>query len=224
MSDRDLREAVEDALDWEPIIDAKRIGVSVKDGVVTLAGHVDSFPQKREAEKVAGLVRGVRAVVCGLEVSLPSPDERTDEEIGRAAANAVAWNTLLPKDKIQVWVDNGRVTLEGTVDWQYQRRAADHSVRYLAGVKDVNNHIVVKAGIDRIAVKTQIEAALLRNAQLDANNIRVEVRSNHVVLRGTVQSWIEREEAERAAWAAPGVSDVDNLLVVNPVSTLVAHF
>lgn len=224
MSDRDLREAVEDALDWEPIINAKRIGVSVRDGVVTLAGHVDSFPQKREAEKVAGLVRGIKAVVCELEVSLPSPDERTDDEIARAAANAIAWNTLLPKDKIQVWVDDGRVTLEGTVDWQYQRRAADHSVRYLAGVKDVNNHIVVKAGIDRIAVKTQIEAALLRNAQLDANNIRVEVRSNHVVLRGTVQSWIEREEAERAAWAAPGVTDVDNLLVVNPVNTMVTHY
>lgn len=224
MSDKDLREAVEDALDWEPIINAKRIGVSVKDGVATLAGHVDSFPQKREAEKVAGLVRGVKAVVCELEVSLPSPDERSDDEIARAAANAIAWNTLLPKDKIQVWVDNGRVTLEGTVDWQYQRRAADHSVRYLAGVKDVNNHIVVKAGIDRIAVKTQIEAALLRNAQLDANNIRVEVRANHVVLQGTVQSWIEREEVERAAWAAPGVTDVDNLLVVNPVSAAVAHY
>lgn len=224
MSDRDLREAIEDALDWEPIINAKRIGVSVKDGVVTLAGHVDSFPQKREAEKVAGLVRGVKAVVCELEVALSTPDERTDEEIAVAAANAIAWNTLLPKDKIQVWVDNGRVTLEGLVDWQYQRRAADHSVRYLAGVKDVNNHIVVKAGIDRIAVKTQIEAALLRNAQLDANNISVEVRSNHVVLKGTVQSWIEREEAERAAWAAPGVTDVDNLLSVNPVSTMVAHY
>lgn len=223
MSDRELREAVEDALDWEPIINAKRIGVSVRDGIVTLAGHVDSFPQKREAEKVAALVRGVRAVVCELEITLPAPEERTDEEIARAAANAIAWNTLLPKDVIQVWVDHGRVTLEGTVDWQYQRRAADHSVRFLTGVKDVNNHIVVKAGIDRIAVKTQIEAALLRNAQLDANNIRVEVRSNHVILTGTVQSWIEREEAERAAWAAPGVSDVDNLLSVNPVCAMTAH-
>jgi osmotically-inducible protein OsmY len=144
MSDRDLREEVEEALDWEPIINAKRITVSVEDGVVTLTGHVDSYPQKREAEKVAGLVRGVKAVVCQLHVALPNSDERRDEEIARAAANAIAWNTLLPKGTIQVWVDNGRITLEGTVDWQYQRKAADHCVRYLAGVKDVNSHIVVK--------------------------------------------------------------------------------
>jgi osmotically-inducible protein OsmY len=224
MSDRDLREAVEDALDWEPIVNAKRIGVSAKDGVITLTGHVDSFPQKREAEKVAGLVSGVKAVACELEVALPTPDEPTDEELARAASNAIGLNTLLPKGTIQVWVDNGRVTLEGTLDSQQQRKSADQCVRFLAGVKDVNNHIVIKQGVNRIAVKTQIEAGLLRNAQLDANNINVEVRSGRVILRGTVQSWIEREEAERAAWGAPGVSDVDNLLDVNPLSNLVAHY
>ena len=223
MSDRDLRAAVEEALDWEPIINAKGIAVSVEDRVVTLSGRVDSYPQKREAEKVAGLVRGMKAVVCQLHVALPSSDERTDDEIARAAANAIAWNTLLPKGTIQVWVDNGRITLEGTVDWQYQRRSADQSIRYLAGVKDVNNHIVVKPSANRVAVKTQIEAALLRNAQLDADNIRVDVRGDRLILRGTVQSWIEREEAERAAWGAPGVTDVENLLIVNPVSRLVAR-
>jgi osmotically-inducible protein OsmY len=223
MSDRDLREAVEEALDWEPIVNAKRIGVSAKDGVVTLTGHIDSFPQKREAEKVAGLVVGVRAVVCELEVALPPPYEPTDEELARAASNAIAWNTLLPKGTIQVWVDNGRVTLEGVLDSQQQRKSADHCVRSLAGVKDVNNDIVIKQGVNRIAVKTQIQAGLLRNAQLDANNINVEVRSGSVILTGTVQSWIEREKAERAAWGAPGVSDVENLLNVNPVSNLVAH-
>jgi len=221
MGDKELREAVEQALDWEPIINAKGIGVSVKDGVVTLTGHVTNFPEKREAEKVAGLVRGVKAVVCELQVALPSFSHRSDEEIGRAAANAIAWNTLLPKDKIQVWVDKGRVTLEGTVDWQYQRKSAAKCVRYLAGVRDVNNHIVVTPSADRVAVKTQIEVALLRNAKLDANSIRVDVRGNRVILSGTVQSWVEREEAERAAWASPGVGDVENRLMVNPVSSLV---
>lgn len=171
---------------------------------------------------MAGLVRGVKAVVGNLQVALPAHYERSDEEIARAASNAIAWNTILPKDRIQVWVDNGRVTLEGSVDWQYQRKSADKCVRYLAGVKDVNNHITVKPTADRIAVKTQIEAALLRNAKLDANNIHVEVRGDRVILGGTVQSWVERQEAERAAWASPGVSDVENLLMVNPVSNLVA--
>ena len=223
MGDKELREAVEQALDWEPIIDASGIGVSVKDGVVTLSGHVPNYAEKREAEKVAGLVRGVKAVVCELDVTLPAFSKRSDEEIARVAANAITWNTLLPKDAIQVWVDKGRVTLEGTVDWQYQRKAAGRSVRYLAGVRDVNNHIVVKPRADQVAVKTQIEAALLRNVQLDANRIRVDIRGDRVILSGTVQSWLEREAAEQAAWNAPGVSDVENLLIVNPVANLVAY-
>jgi len=222
MNDREVREAVEQALEWEPIIDAKAIGVSVQDGIVTLTGHVPSYAQKREAEKVAGLVRGVKAVACELKVALPAFSERTDEEIARAAANAIAWNTLLPKGRIQVWVDHGRVTLEGSVDWQYQRHSADKCVRYLAGVRDVNNHVVVEPRADQIAVKTQIEAALMRNAQLDAHRIRVEIRGSHVTLFGTVQSWTEREAAERAAWGAPGVAEVENLLTVHPVSNLVA--
>jgi len=223
MSDRELREAVEEALDWEPIINAKRIGVSAKDGVVTLTGHVDSFPQKREAERVAGLVHGVKAVVCELGVTSPPRYEISDEEIASKASNAIAWNTLLPKGTIQVWVDHGRVTLEGALDSQPQRKSAEQCIRCLEGVSDVNNHIVIKPGVNRIAVKTQIEAALLRNARLDANNINAEVRSGRVILRGTVHSWIEKDEAERAAWGVPGVSDVENLLIVNPVSCVAAH-
>jgi len=223
MNDRDLREAVEQALDWEPMIDARGIGVSADDAVVTLSGHVASFAEKRESEKVAGSVRGVRAVVCELKVILPTHHERSDEDIAHAAANAIAWNTLLPKGKIQVWVDNGRITLEGTVDWQYERKTADRCVRYLAGVRDVNNHIVVRPIADKIAVKTMIEAALLRNAKLDAEGIRVDVRGDRVILNGNVQSWVERDEAERAAWASPGVRDVENLLLVTPVSNLVAR-
>lgn len=223
MGDKELRAAVEQALDWEPSVDAKGIGVSVVDGVVTLSGHVPAYAEKREAEKVAGLVRGVKAVACQLEVALPVASERSDEEIARAAGNAVAWNTLLPKDAIQVWVDNGRVTLEGAVDWQYQRRVAGKSVRFLAGVRDVNNHIVVRPRADQVAVKAQIEAALLRNAQLDANRIRVDIRGDHVILTGAVQSWLEREAAEQAAWGAAGVCDVENLLIVNPVASLAAY-
>lgn len=162
-------------------------------------------------------------MVCELEVALPASCERTDEEIARAAANAIEWNTLLPKGKIQVWVEHGRVTLEGVVDWNYQRRSADKCVRYLAGVRDVNNHVVVKPSANQVAVRAEIEAALLRNAELEAENIHVSVRADRVILSGTVQSWLEREEAERAAWSSPGVADVDNLLIVNPVHRLVAH-
>ncbi|HLH00527.1 MAG TPA: BON domain-containing protein [Bryobacteraceae bacterium] len=158
MSDKELREAVEQALDWEPGIASKAVGVTAQDGVVTLTGHVPSYTEKREAEKVAGLVRGVKAVVCQLDVAVPQLFERSDEDIARAASNAIAWNPLLPKDAIQVC--HGRVTLEGSVDWQYQRKAAGKCVRYLAGVRDVNNHIVVKSDADQLAVKTQIEAAL----------------------------------------------------------------
>jgi len=218
MNDLDLNREVKEALDWEPALDARAISVSIKDGIVTLTGSVPSYPEKHVAEKAAGLVRGVKAVACELAVALPAFNNRSDQEIARAAADALAWNTLLRNTKIQVFVDNGRITLEGAVNWNYQRQSADRSVRYLAGVRDVNNHIVVRPVAEQVAVKSQIEAALIRNARLDAEGIRVEVRADHVILSGTVQSWLEREEAERAAWASPGVGDVDNELIVNPVS------
>ncbi|HTW64064.1 MAG TPA: BON domain-containing protein [Bryobacteraceae bacterium] len=218
MYDLDLKNEVKDALDWEPALDARAISISVRDGIVTLTGSVPSYPEKHLAEQAAGLVRGVKAVACELSVALPALSARTDEEIARAAADAIAWNTLLGSTSIQVFVDKGRVTLEGAVSWQYQRQSADRAVRYLAGVRDVNNHIVVRPVAERSAVKSQIEAALIRNARLDAGGIRVDVRDGHVILSGTVQSWLEREEAERAAWSSPGVGDVDNGLIVNPVS------
>ena len=132
-------------------------------------------------------------------------------------------DSLLPEGKIQVWADSGRVTLEGTVDRQCQRKSALKCVRYLAGVRDVNNHIVVRPAANRVAVKTQIEVALMRNAQLDANNIRVEVRGDRVILTGNVHSWTEREAAERAAWGSAGVRDVENSLLVTPVSAMVTY-
>jgi len=220
MEDIELKKQVEEALDWEPSLDARAINVSVKNGIVTLAGSVSSYPEKHEAEKAAGLVRGVRAVACDLAVALPAAICRTDQEIAGAAAAAIAWNALLGNTNIQVFVDRGRVTLEGDVRWHYQRQSADRCVRYLAGVKDVNNHIVIRPVPERAAVKSQIEAALLRNAQLDAEGVRVEVRGDCVILSGAVQSWLEREQAERAAWASPGVGDVNNKLMVNPVPVL----
>ena len=215
MNDVDLKMEVKEALDWEPALDARAINVSVKDGIVTLTGSVPNYPEKHVAEKAAGLVRGVKAVACELAVALPAFNSRSDQEIARAAADAIAWNTLLANAKIQVFVDNGRVTLEGTVNWNYQRQSADRSVRYMAGVRDVNNHIVVRPVAERVAVKSQIQAALIRNARLDADRISVEVRGDRVILSGTVQSWIERDEAERAAWASPGVGEVDDDLVVS---------
>jgi osmotically-inducible protein OsmY len=220
MNDFDLKAEVKEALEWEPALDARAIDISVKDGIVTLTGSVPSYPEKHAAEKAAGLIRAVKAVACQLNVALPAFNTRSDQEIARAAADAIAWNTLLTNTSIQVFVDKGRITLQGTVNWNYQRQSADRSVRYLAGVRDVNNHIVVRPVAEQVAVRSQIEAALIRNARLDADHIRVEVRDDRVILRGTVQSWIEREEAERAAWASPGVGDVENELIVNPVSVL----
>jgi osmotically-inducible protein OsmY len=223
MNDLDLKTEVKEALSWEPALDSRSINVSVKDGIVTLTGSVPSYPEKHTAEKAAGLVRGVKAVACELTVLLPALNSRSDQEIARAAADAIAWNTLLANAKIQVFVDKGRITLEGALNWHYQRQSADRSVRYLAGVRDVNNHIVVRPVAERVAVKSQIQAALIRNARLDADRIVVEVRGDRVILSGTVQSWIEREEAERAAWASPGVGDVDNGLIVSLVPTLQAR-
>lgn len=214
MTDLELKKAVEAELNFEPSINAAEIGVAVKDGVVTLTGRVDSYWTKVAAERAAARVAGVKAIANDLEIRLPTSSERTDEDIARAAVNALEWDVLVPSDSIKVSVSKGWVTLEGEVDWHYQKDAAERAVRRLIGVRGVSNLIEVKPHVRPTQVKAQIEEALKRSAELDANRITVETDGDKVILRGTVRSWAEREEAERAAWRAPGVRSVDNRITV----------
>ena len=214
MTDLELRKAVESELNFEPSINAAEIGVAAKDGIITLSGSVPSYWEKMAAERAAARVSGVKAVVNEVEVHLPGSSERTDEDIARAAINAFQWSVLVPPDRIKVRVSKGWVTLEGTVDWQFQKTAAEKAVRKLIGVKGVIDLVEVKPSVNKGEVKAAIEGALKRLAEVDANKIKVETEDGKVVLSGTVRSWFEREEAERAAWAAPGVRTVEDRIAV----------
>jgi osmotically-inducible protein OsmY len=218
MTDLELKKNVESELNYEPSINPAAIGVAVKDGIVTLTGHVQSYWEKVAAERAAARVGGVKAVVNELAVRLPYSGERTDEDIAQAALNSLKWSVLIPADRIKVKVSKGWVTLEGAVDWQFQKTAAEKAVRKLYGVLGVTNLIEVKSQVSKAEVKAEIEAALKRSAELDAHNIKVEVEGDKVTLRGSVRSYFEREEAERAAWRAPGVRTVDNQIVVGAVA------
>jgi osmotically-inducible protein OsmY len=190
--------------------------VSVKKGVVTLTGFVRSFTDKYEAEAAAKRVAGVVGVANDIEVRMPSVDERPDPEIARDAVAAIKSQLPISSENIKVIVKNGWVTLEGEVEWQYQRSTAETTVRRIKGVRGVVNSIVLKPRAQPSDIKRKIQEAFRRNAEIDANRITVETHGGEVVLRGTVRSWIEREEAERAAWAAPGVTKVDDRIVVSP--------
>ena len=216
MNDADVRREVETELKWEPsVTNGTAIGVGVQNGVTTLSGYVGSYAEKWAAERAAERVSGVSAVVNKLEVHIPNTYVRTDEEIAAAAVNALRWNYSVPESRVNVAVEAGWVTLDGDVDWQYQRDAADSAVRYLTGVKGVSNLIAIKSPASQIVVRGDIEAALRRSAEIDARNVGVRVDGHTVTLTGTVKSYAERREAKRAAWAAPGVYSVDDRIAVS---------
>jgi osmotically-inducible protein OsmY len=213
-NDVDLQRDVFDELKWEPAVHSTHIGVTVKDGVVTLEGVVDSYPEKWAAERAVKRVAGVKALAEELEVKLPGSGKQTDADIAEAAENALEWDTEVPEDRIKVTVEKGFLTLEGEVDWEFQRAAAKRAVQYLAGVKGVANEITLKPNVAPVDVKAKIEAALKRNAILDAEQINVQADGGKVTLRGSVSSWAERDEAEAAAWSAPGVNEVNDFIAV----------
>jgi osmotically-inducible protein OsmY len=215
-TDEEIHQDVLDELDWDPEVDAKDVGVTVHDGVVTLTGTVDSFLKKWAAERAALRVEGVRAVVNHIEVVPRGLGVRTDEDIARAVATALEENPSIPHERIKIRVEEGRVTLEGEVDWHYQRREAEETARRITGVKSVINLITVRQPtVAPEDIKRQIEQAFVRHAEIDAENIQVRVEEGgHVILSGTVRSWAERKEAEEAAWRAPGVTKVTNLIRV----------
>lgn len=209
-----LQKKILEALDYEPGVNAANIGVTVNQGVVTLTGHVPSYLEKREAVRCTKHITGMQAVVDEIEVRLSADHERTDEDIARAAVDALNWNPSLPYGQIKVVVRKASVTLEGQVRWLYQKTTAERTVQRLIGVKNVNDNISLEPAIVPEDVKTRIERALERSAELEAQAITVETRGGTVTLRGQVRSLPEREQAERAAWAAPGVTRVvDNLIV-----------
>ena len=217
INDSELRRKVLEELDWEPSVDAAAIGVTAKDGVVTLTGQVASYAQKRDAERAAMHVAGVKAVAEELTVKLPGNAERSDGDIAQIVLSVLHYNVSLPSyERIKVTVEKGWVTLEGELVWQFQKEIAGNAVKHAIGVKGVSNRITIKPQLQPADVKTKIESAFTRHALLDANQIKVEAVDSKVVLRGNVRSWRERQEAEQAAWSAPGVSQVENNVVITP--------
>jgi osmotically-inducible protein OsmY len=214
--DTEIRDDVIAELDFDPEIEPGEIGVKVQAGVVTLLGTVDSYPMRQAAAESAHKVRSVRAVANELEVKLPYQAARTDEDIAKAAVQVLAWRIQVPKDKVDVTVSDGRVTLTGEVPWQFQRQAAEGAVRPLAGVRAVVNLITLKPILTAPDVRRTIESALVRNAQTDAQHIRVEVEDRKVVLKGSVRTWAEKQDAKRAAWSTPGVTAVDDSMAIIP--------
>jgi osmotically-inducible protein OsmY len=213
-SDSDIKRDVEAELQSDPSIDATDIAVAVKNGVVTLSGFVPKFMDKLEAEAAAKRVAGVVGLANDLEVRLPLSDKRPDPEIARDAVAAVKTQLPFSWQQIKVIVDKGWVTLEGQVEWNYQREEAERAVRRVKGVTGVINTIQLKPRVEPSEIKRKIEEAFRRSAEIDASRITVETNGGEVVLRGTVRSWAERQEAERAAWKAPGVTRVVNQIAI----------
>lgn len=214
MSDAQLRERVQRALTFEPSVDDLHIGVMVENGIVTLTGHVSTFAQKLAAEETVQRVKGVRGIAQEIEVRMAADKQQADDQIAARALSIIAWDSTIPDGRVQVAVDKGWVTLNGTVDWLYQREAAASAVHKLSGVTGISNLIEVTPAVQAGNIKQKIEEALLRSALTEANRVEVSVHGHKVVLSGRVNSWIERGAAERAAWAVPGVTEVQDKLAV----------
>ena len=213
MDNKTLRQHIIDELEFDPSIDAAQIGVAVEDGVVTLSGHVPTYAQMVAAERATEGVKGVKAIAMEIEVRYPFGSSTADDQIAKRAADALAWN-IVPPDSVQVTVQKGWVTLIGKVDWNYQKVAAESAVSSLKGVTGLTNRLEVKPRAEPRDVKRKIVAALHRSAQLEANNIDVSVTGGKVRLDGKVKAWSERRLVEKAAWAAPGVTQVEDNLKV----------
>ncbi|QXC53057.1 BON domain-containing protein (plasmid) [Agrobacterium salinitolerans] len=214
MNDNTLRQNIIDELEFEPSIDAANIGVAVDAGVATLTGHVPTYMQKASVESIVRRVKGVKGIAEEIEVRPFSANLTADDEIAKRAVSTLKWNTVVPDDAVNVQVEKGWISLRGAVEWQYQKEAAADAVRTLTGVLGVTNWIEVKPRVSVADVKKRIEDALKRNAEVEAQKIRINVADGEVVLEGKVDAWSERQAAERAAWAAPGVrSVVDHLRI-----------
>ena len=213
-TDRELQEDVLSALEWEPGVDAATIGVSIQKGIAALHGTARTFFEKSAAERVTRHVYGVRAIANDITVEPDGLAARTDTQIAEAVANALAWNTAVPIGAAKATVTHGWVTLNGTVEWQYQKTAAEQAIRHLYGVKGVTNALLLKPHVSPTDVKAKIERAFKRSAEVDAARVKVDAHDGQVTLSGTVKSLSERDEAERAAWAAPGVTKVDDRITV----------
>ena len=214
-TDAQLRDDIQAELAWDPSFKASDVGVTVKDGVVTLSGHLASFAEKYAVERAVQRVHGVKAVAVEITVKVPFDHERTDADIAQAAERALEWNVLVPDDRIHPMVEKGWITLNGEVEWEYQRRAAESAVRTLMGVRGVSNLVNVTPKVRPADVEKKIHEALSRQADREARKLSISVDGSHVTLRGTVHSWTERDAVQGAAWATPGVTVVVNDLVVD---------
>ncbi len=214
MNDSELRELVIDELEFEPSIDAGNIDVAAKDGIITLSGYVASYAEKMATERAVRRVRGVNAIAQEIEIRYSTDKKINDDEIARRCVNIIAWNTTLPEGKLTVKVERGWVTLSGEVPWHFQRVAAKSGVRKISGVTGITNLITIKARVQAADIKSRIEDALKRSAEVEAHAIRILVTDSSVRLEGKVHDWREGEIVEKAAWSVPGVMAVDDRLTV----------